>query len=240
MTALVMMTGTVTKVAFPEFSALVAQGDNAGLAHAYHKNAQFVTVLVVPAAVILAVFSREILLVWTGNPVVAEQGHVLLTLIAIGTGINCLAWIPYYTQLANGWTRLTFFTNVFAVAGLVLLLLILVPRYGAVGGAAGIVLVHIVYVSIYVTLMHRRILIGETAKWFFGDLFFPIAAVLIVVFIGAVFTSGSTGTLQILAGVGITTLTAYVAAGLTAKLVRERLIGAVPNWFGRENADTEH
>jgi len=239
MTALVMMTSSVSKVAFPEFSTLVARGDDAGLRRAFHKNAQFVTVLVAPAAVILAVFSREILLVWTRDPVVAEQGHVLLTLIAIGTGVNCLAWIPYYAQLAHGWTRLTFFTNVFAVVGLLLLLLFLVPRYGAVGGAAGIVVVHVLYLLIYVTLMTRRILNGEFVNWFVSDLLLPVAAVVIGVFVGAVFASGSTGTLQILAGVGLTTFAAYVAAALTSRFVRDRLIGAAPNWFGRKNADVE-
>jgi O-antigen/teichoic acid export membrane protein len=235
MTALVMMTSTVSRVAFPEFSALVAQGDDAGLRRAYHKNAQFVTVLVAPAAVILAVFSREILLVWTRNPVVAEQGHMLLTLIAIGTGINCLAWIPYYAQLAHGLTRLTFFSNLFAAAGLLLLLLVLVPRYGAVGGAAGFVLINVVHISIYASLMNRRILKGETVNWLIRDLCLPIAAVLLTVFISSVLISGFTGTLQIIIGVGITTFIAYLAASLTASMVRLRLIDSVRNWFSSKS-----
>jgi O-antigen/teichoic acid export membrane protein len=231
-TALVMLTNSVSKVAYPEFSALIAKGDEEGLRRAYHKNAQFVTVLVAPAAIVLAVFSQEILLVWTRNPLIAEEAYVLLTLLAVATGINCVAWIPYYAQLAHGWTRLTFFFNVFAVVVLLLLLLYMVPRYGAVGGAVSFLLVQFGYLTLYAALMFRRILTGEMFNWLVRDLLVPSAVVVIIVLAAAFFVSGVERTVPILASLSITTVAAYCGAAIAADLVRERIVSSIKNTLG--------
>ncbi len=222
-TALVMLTSTVTKVAYPQFSALFSKKDTNALAKAYHENSQIVTVLIVPTALIMAFFAKEILAVWTRDEAIAQRSSMLLTLAAIGTGINCLLWIPYFMQLAHGWTRLTFYFNIAATGILIVLLLVAVPVYGAAGGAVTLVIVNALYFLTYLWFMHSRILKGEMIKWFFVDVGLPLAAALAVVSATRFAVPESSDTSGRFIIVAAAALLSFAAAALSASLVRGRI-----------------
>jgi O-antigen/teichoic acid export membrane protein len=101
---------------YPRFTQLVSQGDEEGLKQLYHRGCQLVSVLVLPVAVVMAVFSKEILLWWTQNPATAAQTAPLLSLLVIGTALNGMMNLPYALKLAYGWTPLAFYINVVTVA----------------------------------------------------------------------------------------------------------------------------
>ena len=123
------------------------------------------SVLILPAALVVALFSRELLLLWTRNPVTVEHSHILLSLLVIGTTLNGLMNLPYSLQLAHGWTKLAFYTNVVAVAFLAPALVVITRHYGAVGAASIWVILNSGYVLITVQLMHRRLLPDEKWRW---------------------------------------------------------------------------
>jgi O-antigen/teichoic acid export membrane protein len=170
----------VTNVAYPRLSELVALGDETALANQYHKFAQLLSVGVLPPAIILCLFSREIILLWTGDVAMAAAVAPLLSIWVIGTALNGLMHIPYVAQLAHGWPQLAMRMNALAVVAVIPALLILVPKHGAIAAAWIWVAINAAYLVFGVTAMHRRILRAEKWKWYGQDVLMPLAAGLFV------------------------------------------------------------
>jgi O-antigen/teichoic acid export membrane protein len=174
--ALYMLTGPISAAFYPRFTELVTRRDEASLRRAYHLAAQLVTALMGTAAVILIMFGDKVLLLWTRDAVLAKHVSGLLAVIALGTLLHSLTWIPYQLQLAYGWTTLAINVNIVAVAILVPTLFFAVPAYGAIGAAWVWVTLNAGYVVFSINLMHRRLLPTEKWRWYFVDLVIPLAA----------------------------------------------------------------
>jgi len=172
--------GPVFSATYPKLTNLVQMGDREEIKKLYHKSAQLVSVLVLPAAIVVALFSKEILLLWTQNSVTAENTHVLASILIMGTAIHCVVHIPYALQLASGWTRLSIYINFVSVLILVPLIIILTKRYGVVGAASVWVILNAGYIIIGIPLMHRRLLSTEKWRWYFTDVGRPFLAAVVV------------------------------------------------------------
>lgn len=170
----------ITQAAYPRFTELVTTGDPTRLARAYHHSAELVTVLIGSIALMLFFFPAEILLAWTGDPVITQETAPLLRLLALGTFLNGLMHIPYMLQLAHGWAGLAVKVNLVAVTLLVPAMFWAVPRFGAIGAAWAWVLLNAGYVLIGIQIMHRRLLPGDQWKWYWRDVCVPLAAAIAV------------------------------------------------------------
>lgn len=173
---LYMMVGPFNSAFFPRFTAQVSVADQEALKRTYHLGAQLITVFVGSAAVVLMVFGGELLLLWTGDRVLSDRLAPLLRVLALGTLLNCFMHMPYQLQLAHGWTRLSIYVNMFAVAVLVPAIFWVAPRHGAIGVAWIWVALNAMYMFVSVHFMFRRLLGSEKWRWYFHDVIFPVAA----------------------------------------------------------------
>ncbi len=206
---------------FPRFAQLFATGDaDASLSALYHAACQVVSAIVLPAAAIIVFFPAEVLLLWTRDPRIVENSAQLTRFLVIGSALNALVFIPFVVQIASGWTRLTFLWNVVAVLVLVPLMVVLVRRHGAIGGAIAWMLLNASYLVAYIPIMHRRLLRGRMWRWYLEDVGKPLVVVLGVVSASrALMPSGpSPGTA--LAWIAATSVTALVAASLAVPITR--------------------
>ncbi len=89
-------------------------------------------------------------------------------------------WMPYQSQLASGWTSLSFVSNFVAVSLLVPSIIYFVPLYEAEAAAWIWVFLNLGYVLVSVQFMYRRILRSEKYYWYIYDLLLPICGVLLV------------------------------------------------------------
>jgi O-antigen/teichoic acid export membrane protein len=117
--SLAMLVGPITAAYYPRFNQLIVMGDTVGTHSAYHQAAQLVTVIVGSATVMLFFFSERILFLWTSDPELSHKVAPIMAVLALGTFLNCLMWVPYQMQLAFGWTSLTVIINSVAVAILI-------------------------------------------------------------------------------------------------------------------------
>jgi O-antigen/teichoic acid export membrane protein len=164
---------SINNVVYPKLASLVALGDDNALKSYYHRGCQLMSAFLIPTVVIFAFFSYQILLIWSRKPEIAEQAHILLTLVVIGAGLNGLMMIPYHLQLAHNWTRLGIYLLISSILTITPLMVVGIYLYGAVGGVLGWVLYNALYGGIMIALMHRRILIGEQWKWLLSDVLPP-------------------------------------------------------------------
>lgn len=176
--ALYSLSGPITTAFFPQFTQLAEAGDRKELARLYHRGCQLISAILIPVAVVLALFAQDFLFLWTHNPAVAANSGPVLSLLALGTATNCLMSLPATLQFAHGWTRLVFRTNVVSMVVLVPMIFLMSVHYGALGAAWVWVSLNLGYVAFMLRIMHRRLLPGELRSWFVIDVGAPLAAVL--------------------------------------------------------------
>jgi len=172
--------GSIQTVYFPQFSQLVAQNKLQEMRELYHRACQIMSFFLIPAVTVLAFFSYEILLVWTRKPEIAVNTYILLTLVAIGTGLNGLMHLPYYAQLAFGITKIGFWQNVIAIIFLIPFMIYTTTHYGAIGGAMSWAILNFSYTIVGLQIMHRMILKGELKKWYVMDVGIPLFTAIII------------------------------------------------------------
>ena len=165
---------------FPRFSSLVAAGDEKNLLAMYHGSTQVMAVMILPAAAVIALFSPEIMLLWTGSPEVANNTASIVSILVAGTALNGLMNLPYALQLSYGWTQIGLAINTFFIVTLVPAIVLMTRHYGAAGAATVWLGLNSVYMIIGVPLTHRRLLKGEAFRWFTKDVGIPLAGSLIV------------------------------------------------------------
>jgi O-antigen/teichoic acid export membrane protein len=224
--SLLRLVGPIQQAAFPRFSQLAATGGEGELAALYHRMSQLMSVVTLPAAVFIVVFSPELLLLWTGSPEISRATWPILSLLMAGTAFNGLMHLPYSLQLAHGWARLALVTSFCAALILVPAVFLLALRYGAVGGAAVWLMLNFGYFVITVQLMHRRLLQGEKRSWYFSDVGLPLAVSVGIALVGRLLVR-EMATPALLAVLFVIAVATQLAATLSTETTRSAALAAI-------------
>ncbi len=222
--------------AFPRFSQMVATDRQEEIKRLYHLLCQAVTCVVLPVVVVIAVFSPQLVFLWSRNLDLVEHSSLIVSLLVVGSGLNAVMNIPYAFQLANGWTKLAFCQNIIAVVLLVPLLFVLVRYFGAPGAATIWIILNAGYIVISPHIMHLRLLKTEKWAWYLFDVCIP--------FVGIVGSAGLVRMLVPIATFGLLAqflvigatwaLATVVALGLTPK-VRNMLLKTAGSYWNMRN-----
>jgi O-antigen/teichoic acid export membrane protein len=235
-TAVLLLIGPVFSALFPRFCQLVGSRDEVDLRALYHRGCQMVSVVLLPVATVLSMFSREVMTAWTGNVVVVDRTWAAVTALTIGSACNAIVNLPYALQLAYGWTRLTLWTNVVAIVALLPLVWMLGSRYGLSGVAIGWAALNVGYVAIIIPLMHRRLLRGEARRWAVRDVGLPLLGALVPAVPLRLVAPIVTGRLQCLGVVVLSLLVAALGAVLAAEETRRPVVNFVSAGWRKSNA----
>ncbi len=166
----------ITQAIYPKLCELHSREDEIGIAEVYHKGAQLVSVVAGSAAIVMILFAKSFLHLWTQDHDLAAHTAPLLSLLMFGNLLNGLVHMPYQAQLSYGWTSLSVKVNIIAVLVLVPSIIWVTPRYGAEGAAWAWVILNTGYVIIAVHFVFRRILSTEKWEWYINDLILPLGA----------------------------------------------------------------
>jgi O-antigen/teichoic acid export membrane protein len=219
-TAFYSLSGPVTTAFFPRFTQLAASGDQGELVRLYHRGCQMISAVLVPVAVVLAMFAEDFLFLWTHDRIIAAHSGPMLCLLALGTATNCLMSLPATLQYAHGWTRLANHANAVAMLMLTPMTYLISTNYGGQGAAWVWLVLNLGYVVFMLRIMHRRLLPGELRSWFVIDVGAPLAAVIAVTGIWKLIMGTPAGYGSMLLNLAAVSLCAAVAAAAAAPQVR--------------------
>jgi len=177
---------------YPSFTQLVSLADHDRLKQLYHKSCQFISVLILPMAVVIAMFSYEIMLIWTQNPVTAAKTYLLVSILICGTAFNGLISIPYALQLAHGWTKLSLYVLSISAILFVPTIIYMTNHYGVIGGASAWTIFNSSYFFIAIPLAHRRLVPHENRRWYWQVVCIPLMASLSIAGLGRLLIGGQT------------------------------------------------
>ncbi|HVA01222.1 MAG TPA: polysaccharide biosynthesis C-terminal domain-containing protein, partial [Terriglobia bacterium] len=119
---------------FPAFSASAGRGDNEWIRNALIRSLKFLLLTVGPAALVLAFFARPLLTLWLGARF-ANEGTLVLQIMAAGVLVNSLAYVPYNLLQGIGRPDVTAKFHLLELPLHVVLAWFLVTRYGLPGAA---------------------------------------------------------------------------------------------------------
>jgi len=174
----------IREALYPRMVELYSKQDHEGFASVYHLGSQLVTITTVPIMLVLAIYTEGLIYVWSGDLNLVTNAAPVLTVLIVGTFLNCLMGMPYQGQLAHGWTSLALKIDIIIVAFIIPAIFWFVPIYGAMAAASIWVIINAVYVFIGIHIMHKRILIHEKWRWYINDILVPMfgATVILLVF----------------------------------------------------------
>ena len=176
------ISGPISGALLPRLSKVAAQGQDDGVIHLYRNATQLVGIIAIPAALILAFFSEQVLFAWTGDSVVAREAAPILTLYALGNGILALNAFPYYLQYAKGDLYLHMIGNAFFLVALVPALIWATLRFGMTGAGFAWLGANVVYFCLWIPKVHHRFAKGLHSKWLIVD----VGSIFLITLLGAV------------------------------------------------------
>ncbi|TFH08435.1 MAG: hypothetical protein E4H07_07700, partial [Nitrosomonadales bacterium] len=209
---------------FPRFTQLVSSAEETDLIILYHKGCQLLSVLVLPAAITVAIFSKDILAIWLEDTLVVQNTYQILTLLMIGTALNAIMTPPYILQLAHGWTKLAFYKNIIAVICIIPLMVWLVDMFQGVGAAWAWITLNLGYLIFEIPFMHRRILKSEMWKWYSTDSVFPMVLDSIIGYISYITMPNNLPVYLSFAWAVVTYLIGAISLMLILPFPRERIL----------------
>ncbi len=165
---------------FPQFVQLHERRDEQNLANLFHHASQVMSVAVIPIGILLILFSKEILFLWTRNPFIVQDTHMIVSLLVFGVMLNGVSSVPGYASSAFGWPQLGMYVNIGQAIFLIPAMLLTVPRFGAEGAAAICVVLNATYLFVMVPIMFQRYLGAEKWKFFLNDIGCPFAGVVVI------------------------------------------------------------
>jgi O-antigen/teichoic acid export membrane protein len=217
---------------FPRLVQLHESRSDAALRALFHRASQLLSAILVPVCAVLIVFSGEIFLLWTRNPQVAGNCHLIVSLLVLGTMLNGMVSVPGYAAAAFGWPQLITYTNLIQAVVIVPLLVTLVLWLQGVGAAIAWVALNSTYVVFMVPWFFRRHLREERGEWYLRDQVIPAAVAFSVCFGSWVVTPASLGPAGRLGQLAATGLIAALATAFSLRHVREL---ALQYWRARRS-----
>jgi O-antigen/teichoic acid export membrane protein len=229
---LVMIVSSVFNSIYPQFSTLVAQGDEKVLTSLYHETTQLMLLLIIPAAAVLAFFSVEVLQSWTRNAEVARNAGPIASILVLGTALNGLMFLPYTLQLAYGWTSLGLKITISLTILGVPAIWFFATHYGPIGAASVWLGLQVINLLISVPLTHRRLLRHEMPRWFLQDVGPSLVAAFFVVGVARALITNHMAPFTTLAALLAVLLAALLASASFAPQIRARLLTKLSSmWF---------
>jgi O-antigen/teichoic acid export membrane protein len=160
---------------YPRMSALVASGETEKLEYLYQTGTCLFLSIFFPIAIMVGVFSDDLLRLWTSNQTLSTNLAPVVSLFLIGTALNGIMHFPYALQLAYGETKIPLKINAILISIMAPMTIILASSFGVVGGAGSWALLNFIYLLLGTWLTHRTILKGMGGQWLSGAVMLPLS-----------------------------------------------------------------
>lgn len=174
----------VFNVIYPRMSQLVTLERIPQLLDMYKSGTRLLSAVLFPVTLAAALFSEDLVFLWTGNRTLATTVAPIAAPLLLGTALNGVMNFPFALQLAYGRMALPISITCTLAVTLVPLIIILVKLYGALGGALAWLAVNVVNLFFGTWMTHRSLLRGRALGWLINDIGLPLGLSLLVMLLG--------------------------------------------------------
>ena len=225
-TVVTLLSAPITQAMQPRLTFLFISGENDASLELYHRATQALCVIVVPVALALALFAKQSIYAWTGNPDLATDMAPILALYALGNGLMAVAGMPYFLLYAKGEPLLDTLGMSILATLLIPSMLIAVRHYGAIGAAASWMCAMALYLIVWSPLVHHRCAPGLHRLWLLKDVGAVVTPGAIVLFLTSRLDVWNGNRLTTACLITVFTLTAGIASAMASPALRHLIADA--------------
>lgn len=229
------ISGPISGALLPRLTKLSAAGDEIGLIQLYRNATQFVAIIAVPVALVLALFSEQVLWAWTADANVVAKAAPVLTLYALGNGILALAAFPYYFQFAKGDMKLHMIGNALFVVFLIPTLLWATWQYGVKGAGYAWLGANACYFFLWIPRVHQRFVKGLHTRWLLHDLGAIVCPAMVAAMLLREFLNWSQDRAEVTIMIMLVGILILAAAAIGSSIGRELIKSKLFQCAGKQN-----
>lgn len=122
----------------------------------YFTASRWASISVSTISIVLAMYSYEILLLWTGSPNLAREGEGILFYYALGNAIMTISAFPYYIQFSHGKLDLHLKGSLIFTIALIPILFFSTAAWGMNGAGIAWLTINLIYALLWTPIIHRR------------------------------------------------------------------------------------
>lgn len=221
----------ISKVMFPLTSELAALNDMESLKKGYLWSAKYITILITPIYVAMAIYAKDILELWMGKAF-SENSWMVMTLSAVTYLLVSWTMVPSNIAFGLGKAKINaLFASIVAICNIIIIYP-LCYYYGIIGAAAAVLLTQI-QTPFFIIIVSKHFGKGFGMKVLIEAYLVPSFFGIIVAIIGSVAgTALVTSLNRIIIGVPIVILTYYMVIVVfriipldEIKLIKKTLFG---------------
>lgn len=221
------LAGPIGIAIFPRLTGSVACGDVSNLKRLYHQACKLVSVTVFPAALTLSIYADKFIYAWTGSLDAAKKVGMVASLLILGSVIQAISVIPYYLALSHGNVKINLFLNIAIVLLITPLLILLITKYGIIGGGLSWLIMNIITLPIYMYYLHRSFLPDEINRWIIRDVGIPIIIATPIIVLSRILFNYQIGRMMILVHMGIVWCISVIAMSIIMQDIRKYLLDII-------------
>lgn len=173
----------VMSALLPRMTVMVAEGKAEEMISMYRKATQFVSVVVISAALVMAVFGYQLLYAWTGDSEAADWGQDVLFWFVLGNAVVALSSFQYNLQNAYGDLKLHVKGSTISAVLQIPVIYYAATRYGAIGAGIAWFGFRFIWFLWWTPIVHCKFAPNLHLRWLFVDIVPIIAAGLVAVYI---------------------------------------------------------
>jgi O-antigen/teichoic acid export membrane protein len=170
----------ISQILLPRMTALLAQGKEEEMLEIYNKGTQLVSVLMCAVSGCIAVFSWDLLYVWTRNIEAADWAAPLVFWYALSATAVALSSFQYYLQYSHGKLKYHVRGSIFFGVIQVISLCYAVYNYKALGAAIVWFSIQTFGLVVWTWFIHNKFAPGLHRKWLMTGLVPPMMATTIM------------------------------------------------------------
>jgi O-antigen/teichoic acid export membrane protein len=141
-------------------------------------------VTILPVMMVLVFFAYDLLLLWTRSTLTAENGAIVLGLLAVGNALNGLMNIPYALQLAAGDAKSVMKINASLIIISIPSIILLSSKWGGVGAAAAWVGYTLAFLIINTFIVNKKFAYLDNRNWMWNGVIKPAIVPFMIVILG--------------------------------------------------------
>lgn len=176
----VMLVTPIIVAVFPLLASSVSQNDHGAVIKNFHKYSFFITAIIAPVALCIALYSIPLVTLWTGKSDIALSIDYVVKILILGGFFLCLQLTPFYLALANGFTKINLYTGVFGLIIIIPLMIYSISHYGMIGAAIPWVIVNIGGFLVVGLYSVNRFLKNHVSDWLIWDILIPVVIAVVI------------------------------------------------------------
>lgn len=204
---LMVLVSPVAMALLPRFTSLYSQKKNAEADHLFYTIMLLVVIFIFSIAASIMFYSKELIFIWTANPVLALSASKYVLYLALGTAMLATQVIPFNIAIANGYTKIN------TIMG-ILSLFISIPGYwlsvsylGPKGAAMTWCVIQSLTTPVYLYYIHKKFLREYSyLNLIFKNILFPAGTAIAVGFVISLLVPHLQNRIAELILIGISTL----------------------------------